>query len=347
LTEGVLWALLVALRQLPCLRQSKKAHMTNDPPAVLDSMSDGPERHLLTVRDWLRYAVSRFNCAGLVYGHGTATAVDEAAFLILHTLRLPIDQLEPWLEARLLPHERRALNEIVERRISTRKPAAYLTNEAWIGGHSFYVDERVIVPRSYLGELLSDRLAGVVADDIPIRRVLDLCTGSGCLAILAALTFPEARVEAIDISSEALAVAERNVGDYGLQYRISLIQCDLFDGVGKRRYDLILANPPYVGAAAMAGFPPEYAAEPGIAHAGGEDGLDIVRRILAGAAEHLTPEGMLVIEVGAGRQILEREYPDLRFLWLDTAESQGEVLALSRSSMPSGHGRAAPAAKRK
>ncbi len=321
--------------------------MTNVPPAVSDAMSDEPERHLLTVRDWLRYAVSRFNCAGLVYGHGTATAVDEAAFLILHTLRLPIDQLEPWLEARLLPHEKRALSEIIERRISTRKPAAYLTNEAWIGSHSFYVDERVIVPRSYLGELLRNRLAGVVADDIPIRRVLDLCTGSGCLAILAALTFAETTVDAVDISSEALAVAERNVADYGLEGRITLIQADLFEGLGKRRYDLMLANPPYVAATAMAGFPPEYAAEPAIAHAGGEDGLDIVRHILAGAAEHLTPEGMLVIEVGTGRQILEREYPDLPFLWLDTAEIQGEVLALSRSSMPITRGRTAPAGKRK
>jgi ribosomal protein L3 glutamine methyltransferase len=321
--------------------------MTNVPPAVLDAMSDEPERHLLTVRDWLRYAVSRFNCAGLVYGHGTATAVDEAAFLILHTLRLPINQLEPWLEARLLPHEKRALSAIIERRISTRKPAAYLTNEAWIGSHSFYVDERVIVPRSYLGELLRNRLAGVVADDIPIRRVLDLCTGSGCLAILAALTFADTTVDAVDISSEALAVAERNVADYGLEGRITLIQADLFEGLGKRRYDLMLANPPYVAAAAMAGFPPEYAAEPAIAHAGGEDGLDIVRHILAGAAEHLTPEGMLVIEVGTGRQILEREYPDLPFLWLDTAETQGEVLALSRSSMPIARGRTAPAGKRK
>lgn len=311
------------------------------------AMPDEPERHLLTVRDWLRYAVSRFNSAGLTYGHGTAEPLDEAAFLILHTLRLPIDRLEPWLDARLLPAEKRSLKEIVERRISTRKPAAYLTNEAWIGSHSFYVDERVIVPRSYLGELLRDGLAGVVVEDIPIRRVLDLCTGSGCLAILAALAFPDAAVDASDISPGALAVAERNVGDYGLQDRISLLQSDLFEGLGKRRYDLILANPPYVSAAAIAAFPPEYAAEPAIAHAGGEDGLDIVRRILAHAAEHLNPEGALVAEAGAGREILEGEHPDLPFLWLDTAGSEGEVFALSRSSMPSGHRRGTPAAKGK
>jgi ribosomal protein L3 glutamine methyltransferase len=305
-------------------------------------MPDEPERHLLTVRDWLRYAVSRFNSAGLTYGHGTAEALDEAAFLILHTLRLPIDRLDPWLDARLLPAERRSLKEIVERRISTRKPAAYLTNEAWIGSHSFYVDERVIVPRSYLGELLRDGLAGVVAEDVPIRRVLDLCTGSGCLAVLAALAFPEAAVDASDISPGALAVAERNVGDYGLQDRISLLQSDLFQGLGKRRYDLILANPPYVSAAAIAAFPPEFAAEPAIAHAGGEDGLDIVRRILGHAATHLNPEGTLVVEAGAGREILEGEHPDLPFLWLDTAASEGEVFALSAGSMPAAYGRAAP-----
>lgn len=322
-----------------------------DAPAVSPGLSrdlpNAPEWHLLTVRDWLRYAVSRFNGAGLAYGHGTATAVDEAAFLILQTLRLPIDELEPWLEARLLPDEKLALKEIIERRISTRKPAAYLTNEAWIGSHSFYVDERVIVPRSYLGELLRDGLATVLTEERPIRHVLDLCTGSGCLAILAALAFPRAAVDASDISPGALEVAGRNLADYGLADRISLVQSDLFIGLGKRRYDLILANPPYVSAAAIRDFPPEYAAEPAVAHAGGEDGLDIVRRILAQAADHLAPEGTLVVEVGSGRAILEREYPGLPFLWLDTAASEGEVFALSRGSLPGGHGRTARTARGK
>jgi ribosomal protein L3 glutamine methyltransferase len=302
---------------------------------------------LLTVRDWLRYAVSRFNGAGLVYGHGTATALDEAAFLILHTLRLPIDQLEPWLEARLLPNEKRALAEILERRISSRKPASYLTNEAWIGSHSFYVDERVIVPRSYLGELLLDGLAGIVGEEGEIRRVLDLCTGSGCLAILAALAFPDAKVDASDISPDALAVAARNIADYGLEARIALHQSDLLQALGERRFDLILANPPYVSAAAVAAFPPEYAAEPAMAHAGGDDGLDIVRGILIHAGEHLTPDGTLVVEVGTGREALERQYPALPFLWLDTAGSQGEVFALSRSALPAGQGRTTAAARRR
>ncbi|MGH9253244.1 MAG: 50S ribosomal protein L3 N(5)-glutamine methyltransferase [Vicinamibacterales bacterium] len=302
--------------------------MTNAP-----ARSAEPEHELITVRDWLRYAVSRFNGAHLVYGHGTATAFDEAAFLILHTLRLPIDQLDPWLGARLLPSERRTLAEIVERRISTRKPAPYLTNEAWIGGLSFYVDERVIVPRSYIGELMRDGLADAVSDPGTVRHILDLCTGSGCLAILAAHAFPDAKIDASDISRDALAVAERNVADYGLQDRVAPILSDLLDRLADRRYDLILANPPYVSDAAVAAFPPEYAAEPAAAHAGGGDGLDIVRRILERAADHLTPQGTLVVEIGTGREILEREYPNVPFLWLDTAESQGEVFALQRESL--------------
>ncbi len=295
--------------------------------------ADTPLEHLITVRDWLRYAVSRFSAAKLVYGHGTATAFDEAAFLILSALHLPIDTLDPWLDARLLPAERQAVRDMLEKRVATRKPAPYLTNEAWVGGHSFYVDERVIVPRSYIGELLGDGLSGVVGDATAIERVLDLCTGSGCLAILAALAFEEARIDASDVSADALAVAARNVADYGLEQRISLVQSDGFAELGGRRYDLILANPPYVSAEGVAAFPPEYAAEPRIAHAGGADGLDVVRRILAEAGRHLTETGTLVVEIGTGRAILGEEYSDLPFLWLDTAESEGEVFALSAAGL--------------
>jgi ribosomal protein L3 glutamine methyltransferase len=294
---------------------------------------DEPERQLVTVRDWLRYAVSRFNQAELVYGHGTATASDEAAFLILHTLRLPIHQIDPWLDARLLPAERLELKGILDRRISSRKPAAYLTNEAWIGSCSFYVDERAIVPRSYIGELLDDGLADVISDSSTVGRILDLCTGSGCLAILAALAFPRSSLDASDISDDALAVARRNVAEYGLEERISLIRSDLFGNLGKQQYDLILANPPYVSDQAIAAFPLEYAAEPVIAHAGGRDGMHIVRRILAEAAGYLTHRGILVAEIGTGREILERDYPKLPFLWLDTEKSRGEVFALPRASM--------------
>ena len=294
---------------------------------------DPAELQLTAVRDWLRYAVSRFSAAKIVYGHGTATAVDEAAFLILSTLHLPIDNLEPWLDARLLPAERAALKDIIEKRITTRKPAPYLTNEAWVAGHSFYVDERVIVPRSYIGELLGDGLSGLVADASAIGRILDLGTGSGCLAVLAALAFERAHADAVDLSGDALAVAQRNVQDYGLEHRISPIRSDMFEGLAGRRYDLILANPPYVSDASLAAFPPEYAAEPRMAHAGGADGLDVVRRILAGAGGHLAEDGTLVVEVGTGRVLLEADFPGLPFLWLDTAESEGEVFALAASAL--------------
>ncbi len=298
--------------------------------------TDKLEHTLLTVRDWLRYATSRFTQAGLAFGHGTASALDEAAYLILQTLHLPIDQLDPWLDARLTLDERRALEAIVTKRITTRKPAPYLTNEAWVQGHAFYVDERVIVPRSYIGELLGGGLEGVVADADGIERVLDLCTGSGCLAVLAALRFPEAMVDASDVSADALAVAERNVATYGLGERVALVRSDLFAGLAGRTYDLILSNPPYVSAEAVAAFPPEYAAEPVLAHAGGDDGLDLVRRILAEAGRHLTAEGTLVVEIGTGRDILEAEFPRLPFLWLDTAESQGEVFALTAKDLKKG-----------
>jgi ribosomal protein L3 glutamine methyltransferase len=292
-----------------------------------------PQAELLTVRDWLRYAVSRFNAAQLAYGHGTHTALDEAAYLLLNRLHLPVDDINPWLDATLLPEERQKLYDIVEERISSRKPAAYLTREAWIGKNRFYVDERVIVPRSFIGELLTTgglahlRLGG---DNEP--RVLDLCTGSGCLAILCALAFENARVDASDVSPDALDVAARNVHEYRLQDRIVLAQGDLFAPWVGNRYDLIVANPPYVDDAARAAFPPEYAAEPAIAHAGGADGLAIVRRILAEGADFLAPNGTLVVEIGSGRTILEQQYPQVDFLWLDTAESEGEVFALSTSA---------------
>ena len=298
-----------------------------------------PLDELVTIRDWLRYAVSRFNAARLVYGHGTANALDEAAYLILHTLHLPVDQLDPWLEARLLASERVAVSAIIERRIASRKPAPYLTHEAWIRGHSFYVDERVIVPRSYIGELLCRQMEApdgewhLGFDPGPVGAVLDLCTGSGCLAVLAALAFPDARVDASDISRDALEVAARNVGDYGLQERISLVQSDLLPAHAGQSYDLILANPPYVDAETLAAFPPEYAAEPSLAHAGGIDGLDLVRRILAEAGDHLSPTGTLVVEIGRGRDVLEQEFPQLPFLWLDTAESEGEVFALTADAL--------------
>ncbi len=292
---------------------------------------------LLTIRDFLRLAVSRFTAAGLVHGHGVTTALDDAAFLILETLHLPVDQLEPWLDARLLPAERMALAEIIDKRVTTRKPSAYLVQKAYIQGVPFYVDERVIVPRSYLGEMLAGELAeqlfssedgSLISAPEHVTRILDLCTGSGCLAILAAWRFPLATVDAVELSADALAVATKNIVDHGLDDRIRALKGNLFKPVKGERYDLIIANPPYVARQVVDAFPAEYAAEPQMAHLGGEDGLDLVRQIITGAKAHLTQEGGLLCEIGEDRHLLEAEFPGLNFLWLDSAESEGEVFWL-------------------
>jgi ribosomal protein L3 glutamine methyltransferase len=298
---------------------------------------------LLTVRDFLRLAVTRFETAGLTYGHGTTNAFDDAAFLVLEALRLPVDRIDPWLDARLLPDERQRLAGLIETRVATRKPTAYLLNKAYIQGVPFYVDERVIVPRSYLGELIAGDAAGALFGggdgaliDAPddVTRVLELCTGSGCLAILAAGLFPTVQIDAVELSGDALAVAERNVSDHGLAGRVRLLQGDLFQPVKGRTYDLIIANPPYVSADVVRAFPPEYAAEPQLAHLGGADGLDLVRRILDRAKAHLAPGGGLLCEIGEDRELLEESYPDTPFLWLDTAESEGEVFWVRREDLP-------------
>jgi ribosomal protein L3 glutamine methyltransferase len=290
----------------------------------------------LTPRDWLRYAVGRFLAAGLAFGHGATTALDEAAFIILEGLGLPIDTLDPFLDARLLRHERARLLDLIEARVTTRKPAAYLLNRAYIKGVPFYVDERVIVPRSLIGELVMTAFAednALTGDPERVASVLDLCAGGGSLAILAARVFPNARIAAVDISTGALEVAERNLKEHGLQDRIALRQGDLFAPVKGARFDLILANPPYVDEGTIAEFPPEFAAEPKMAHAGGVDGLDIVRRILREARAHLTSEGALVCEVGGARERLERAFPHLPFVWLDTEDTSGEVFLLRASDL--------------
>ncbi len=300
----------------------------------MPSNEPGPFDELLTLKDWLRYAVSSFTKAKLVYGHGTESAIDEAAFLILSTLNLPIDNLDPWLDCRLTRPERERLHQIIGARVTTRKPASYLTHSAWIQGYKFYVDERVIVPRSYIGELLcNDGLSTAVVDAENVTSVLELCTGSGCLAILAALAFPMAHVTAIDISGDALEVAKRNVADYELDSRVVLQQSDLYANIGEQRYDLILANPPYVTSGAVAAFPPEFQAEPELAHLGGHDGLDLVKRIVDSASGYLSPSGSLVVEVGDAREALEAAYPKLPFLWLDTETSQGEVFCLTAADL--------------
>ena len=291
-------------------------------------------RPLLTVRDLLRYAISRFNAGQLFFGHGCVNAWDEALYLLRHSLHLPDETLDALLDARVLDEERDYFTALVEARVERRIPAPYLTHEAWLTGHRFYVDERVIVPRSFIAELIADDFAPWIDDPEAVESVLDLCTGSGCLAILAALTFPNAAVDAVDISPEALAVAERNRADYQLQDQLSLIQSDLFTGLQQRRYDLIISNPPYVNAESMATLPAEYRAEPALALASGQDGLDITRIILAQAKKHLTPDGILVVEIGHNREALEAAYPDLPFVWLETASGNEFVFLLQADDLP-------------
>ena len=270
---------------------------------------------LRTVRDLLRFAVSRFNAAGLAFGHGSDNAYDEAAYLILHALHLMPEQLEPFLDAALTREEVAAAIELLRRRVEERVPAAYLTREAWLGDCRFYVDERVIVPRSHIADLLREGLAPWVQDARGVHRVLDLCTGSGCLAILAAHAFPEANVDAVELSPDALEVARRNIAEYGLQDRVRPLSGDLFSPLPPGRYELILSNPPYVTAQAMDALPAEYLAEPAMALAGGKDGLDLVRRIVEGAPSRLTAQGLLVVEIGDNRETLEAAFPKLAFTW--------------------------------
>jgi len=289
---------------------------------------------LKTLRDCLRFAISRFNEAGIFFGHGSDNAYDEAAYLILHTLHLPLDRLEPFLDSALTQPEIKEVLGVIGQRVEKRLPAAYLTHEAWLGGHRFYVDERVIVPRSFFAELLDEQMVPWVDDPDSIHTVLDLCTGSGCLAILAALAFPQATVDAVDISRDALEVARRNVDDYGLQDRVHLVESDLFAKLGGRKYDLIISNPPYVNAESVAALPPEYRHEPQLALGSGQDGLDATRAILRHAAAHLNPDGILAVEIGHNRDALEAAYPALPFTWLEVEAGADFVFLMHREDLP-------------
>lgn len=288
---------------------------------------------LRTVRDLLRFAVSRFNQAGLAFGHGTENAYDEAVYLILHTLHLPLDHLEPFLDARLLPDEAAQVLATLERRVRDRLPAAYLTGEAWLGDFRFYVDERVIVPRSHIAAMLEQSLRSWIPNAESVQRVLDLCTGSGCLAIVAAHAYSNARIDGSDISPAALEVARRNVQDYQLDDRVRLVESDLYSALGEERYDVIVSNPPYVTEADMQALPAEYRHEPALALAAGKDGLAIVRRILQDTKRHLTRGGVLVVEVGSGREAVEAAWPDIQFTWLETDAGSDQVFLLERGQL--------------
>ncbi|WP_250512894.1 50S ribosomal protein L3 N(5)-glutamine methyltransferase [Caballeronia sp. INDeC2] len=287
-----------------------------------------------TVRDLLRFGVSRFTEAGLSFGHGSANAYDEAAYLILHTLHLPLDTLDPFLDARLLDNEIDAVMKVIERRATERIPAAYITQEAWMHGRRFYVDERVIVPRSFIGELLQDGLQPYVADPDQVTRVLELCTGSGCLAILAAQAFENADVDAVDISPDAIAVARRNVDEYGLGERVSLHEGDLYAPLPSTRYEVIITNPPYVNAQAMQALPEEYRHEPELALAGGADGMDVVRRIVRDARKWLTEDGVLVVEIGNERPNVEAALGGLDLVWLSTSAGDDNVFLIQAADLP-------------
>lgn len=296
-------------------------------------MPQNARQELLTLRDLIRYGVSRLNAAQVALGHGSDNAWDETVYLVLHALHLPLDTLEPFLDARVLDEERNRVLNLIDRRVTERVPAAYLTNEAWLRGHRFYVDARVIVPRSPIAELLDEGLSPWVQDAQAVDSVLDMCTGSGCLAILSALAFPYAQVDAVDVSPDALEVARRNVDDYGLADRLALHQSDLFDSLPERQYDVIVCNPPYVNSGSMDVLPQEYRHEPQLALAGGADGMDLVRRILLAAPRYLSENGVLVLEIGHERDFFEAAFPELSPVWLDTEQASDQLLLLTREQL--------------
>jgi ribosomal protein L3 glutamine methyltransferase len=292
---------------------------------------------LLTLFDFVRYAVSRFAEAELTFAHGTPDPVAEAAFLVCDALHLHPERFDDFAMARVTAVEAEQILDLIHRRVTTRQPAAYLVNKAYMLGLPFYVDDRVIVPRSFIGEILGAHFDGgdgsLIEDPEAIESVLDLCTGSGCLAVLASQRFPNAQIDAVDISPDALEVASHNLDIYQLEDRVALYQGDLFAPLADTRYDLIISNPPYVDAQGMAGLPDECRYEPELAFDGGEDGLDLIRKILAEAKQHLTPQGGLLCEVGRGRDNIDAAFPDLPLLWIDSEDSEAEVFWIAASNL--------------
>lgn len=301
-----------------------------------------PVAQALTARQLIAAAAQRFRAARLAYGHGTLNADDEAAWLTVHALGCSFEALPALLDRPATAGAIKRALGLYDRRIAERIPAAYLTHEAWLGEYRFYVDERVIVPRSYIAELLRDRLRPWLAPRRPPQTILDLCTGSGCLAIVAAHTFPKSRVDGVDLSAAALAVARRNVREHQLAERVQLKRSDLFDALRDRCYDLIITNPPYVGVSAMRTLPAEFRHEPAMALEGGSDGLDLVRRILIDAPQHLNPGGWLVMEVGHYRPRVERAFPRLPFIWAETSGGDDCVLLIQKEALQSAAPRVRP-----
>ncbi len=296
-------------------------------------------QELFTIRDWLRYAVSRFENSDIFYGHGTDNAYDEAVWLIMSALHLPHDTLNNFLDARLTSEERTKLSTFIDERISKHTPTAYLLKEAWLQGYKFYVDERVLIPRSFIAELLVENgLQPWIEFPELINQAADICTGSGCLGVLLADAYPEAQIDVIDISADAIDVCNINIANYGLQTRVHAIQSDMFsalknaDGTPKQ-YDLIISNPPYVDAPSMAHLPAEYRNEPQLALGSGTAGLDHTHTLLREAAQYLTEDGILVVEIGHNRDALLEAYPDLPFTWLEVSSGDQFVFLLTKSQL--------------
>ncbi len=289
---------------------------------------------LRTVRDFIRYALTRLSESGISYGHGFDNPCDEAGFIVLRLLSIPLDYEEKFLDAALTLNEREKILSAISDRCDRLVPTAYITKEWWLTGHPFYVDERVLIPRSYIAELLEEKLSPWIDSPEDIRSVLDLCTGSACLAILASETFPNALVDAADISADALEVADINIDDYQLGGIVSPIQSDLFDNLEGRKYDLIISNPPYVTREAMDELPEEYRHEPALALEAGDDGMDVIRRIIAQAKDHLTENGILVVELGDGKEAFVAIWPDLPVTWLSTSGGDDQVFMIHRKDLP-------------
>jgi ribosomal protein L3 glutamine methyltransferase len=296
-------------------------------------MSNTDTQELHTIRDWLRYSVSQFESSDIFYGHGTDNSYDEAVWLILSALHLPIDALDNFLDARLTQSECEHLSKLIEQRITKHTPTAYLLKEAYLQGLKFYVDERVIVPRSFIAELLNEGLQPWIEYPELIQKAADICTGSGCLGVLMAYAFPDAQIDVVDISTDAIDVANINIAKYGLQEQVHAIQSDMFTSLAGKTYDLIICNPPYVDAPSMANLPLEYQNEPQLALGSGADGLDHTHTILREAAKHLNDEGILLVEIGHNRNALIAAYPNLPFTWLDTSSGNAFVFLLTKADL--------------